>query len=157
MAALLSASELRAGYGAGDVLQGVSVEVGQGEIVAVMGRNGVGKSTLMKALIGLLPLRGGKIALGGEDLTNQSADRRATRGVGYVPQGSRNLPAYDGCRQSARMRTASFGRARATTRRSSMRCLRLLFPFSQQRMAQRGGTLSGGQQEMLSNRARAQW
>ena len=89
MAALLSASDLRAGYGAGDVLQGVSVEVGQGEIVAVLGRNGVGKSTLMKALIGLLALRGGKIVLSGEDFTG---NRRI---------GGRSV-ASDTCRRAAR-------------------------------------------------------
>jgi ABC-type cobalamin/Fe3+-siderophores transport system ATPase subunit len=59
--ALLTAKALRAGYGAGDVLQGIDIEIATGEIVAVLGRNGVGKSTLMKSLIGILPLRSGEI------------------------------------------------------------------------------------------------
>ena len=147
MAALLSASELRAGYGAGDVLQGVSIEVGQGEIVAVMGRNGVGKSTLMKALIGLLPLRGGKIALGGEDLTDQSADRRAKRGVGYVPQGREIFPHMT---VADNLRMGRFIRSGKGDDKALLDQVCSYFPFLQQRMAQRGGTLSGGQQEMLS-------
>ena len=101
MAALLSASDLRAGYGAGDVLQGVSVEVGQGEIVAVLGRNGVGKSTLMKALIGLLALRGGKIVLSGEDLTRRIGGSAGETRRRIRAAGPRDLPAHDGRRQSA--------------------------------------------------------
>jgi urea transport system ATP-binding protein len=147
MVALLSASELRAGYGAGDVLQGVSIEVGQGEIVAVMGRNGVGKSTLMKALIGLLRLRGGKIALGGEDLTDQSADRRAKRGVGYVPQGREIFPHMT---VADNLRMGRFIRSGKGDDKALLDEVCSYFPFLRQRMAQRGGTLSGGQQEMLS-------
>ena len=81
MAALLEVSELRAGYGAGDVLQGVDLEIRPGEIVAVLGRNGVGKTTLMKALIGILPPRRGRIAYKGEQIAGLSADRRARLGA----------------------------------------------------------------------------
>ena len=147
MAALLSASELRAGYGAGDVLQGVSIEVGQGEIVAVMGRNGVGKSTLMKALIGLLALRGGRIEFGGEDLTDESADRRAKRGVGYVPQGREIFPHMT---VADNLRMGRFIRSGKGDDKALLDEVCGHFPFLRQRMAQRGGTLSGGQQEMLS-------
>ena len=146
MAALLSARELRAGYGAGDVLQGVSIEVGQ-EIVAVMGRNEVGKSTLMKALIGLLPLRGGKIALSGEHLTDKSADRRAKRGVGYVPQGREIFPHMT---VADNLRMGRFIRSGKGDDKALLDEICSYFPFLRQRMAQRGGTLSGGQQEMLS-------
>ena len=147
MAALLSARDLRAGYGAGDVLQGVSIEVGPGEIVAVLGRNGVGKSTLMKALIGLLPLRGGEIALGDEDLTGKSADRRAKRGIGYVPQGREIFPHMT---VSDNLRMGRYIRAGKGDDTALLNEIFGYFPFLRQRMAQRGGTLSGGQQEMLS-------
>ena len=84
---LIITKMLRAGYATGDVLQDVSVEVGPGEVVGVLGRNGVGKSTLMRALIGLLPTRSGSIVYCGNDITRQPANRRAALGIGYVPQG----------------------------------------------------------------------
>jgi len=147
MPPLLSASDLRVGYGAGDVVQGVSVEVGESEIVAVLGRNGVGKSTLMKALIGLLPLRGGKIAVSGEDLTGESANRRAKRGIGYVPQGREIFPHMT---VAENLRMGRFIRSSKGDDEALLEEICGYFPFLRHRMAQRGGTLSGGQQEMLS-------
>lgn len=147
VAALLAARELRAGYGAGDVLQGVGVDVLPGEIVAVLGRNGVGKSTLMKALIGLLPLRGGHIAFKGKDIAAESADRRARHGIGYVPQGREIFPhmtVADNLRMGRFIRSGR-GEDAAVTEE-----IYGYFPFLRDRLAQRGGTLSGGQQEMLS-------
>ena len=145
MAALLSARDLRAGYGAGDVLQGVSLEVGQGEIVAVMGRNGVGKSTLMKALIGLLPLRGGAIALSGEDLTGRSADRRAKRGVGYVPQGREIFP------KLTVYENLLLGLEASTEKKKRIpEEIYQYFPILKEFAKRNGGDLSGGQQQQLA-------
>lgn len=142
---LLRADNLHTGYGAGDVLQGVGVEVEVGEIVGVIGRNGVGKSTLMKCLMGLLPARAGSVTFDGKDVTHETADRRARHGIGYVPQGREIFPHM--------------------TVRDNLRMGRLIndaktplafdevfghFPFLQERLAQRAGTLSGGQQEMLA-------
>jgi ABC-type branched-subunit amino acid transport system ATPase component len=144
---LLKTTGLRAGYSAGDVLRGVDIDVARGEIVAVLGRNGVGKTTLMKSLIGILPLRGGQIVFKGEDLTGEKADRRARRGIGYVPQGREVFP---------HMSVADNLRMGRFIRNSSVRDEVLLgevygyFPFLEQRMKQRAGTLSGGEQEMLS-------
>ena len=84
---LIAATDLRAGYATGDVLQDVSIEVGTREIVGVLGRNGVGKTTLMRALIGLVSVRSGSILYRGGDITRQPANRRAALGIGYVPQG----------------------------------------------------------------------
>jgi urea transport system ATP-binding protein len=84
---LIAATGLRAGYATGDVLHEVNIEVSTGEIVGVLGRNGVGKTTLMRALIGLLSVRSGSISYRGVDITRQPADRRAALGIGYVPQG----------------------------------------------------------------------
>ena len=145
MAALLSASDLRAGYGAGDVLQGVSIGVGEGEIVAVLGRNGVGKSTLMKTLIGLLPLRGGKIALSGEDLTGEPADRRAKRGVGYVPQGREIFPLLT-VKENLETGFAPVSREQKKIPDEVFE----LFPVLQSMLKRRGGDLSGGQQQQLA-------
>jgi branched-chain amino acid transport system ATP-binding protein len=147
MPALLSAMDLRAGYGAGDVLQGVSIDVAQGEIVAVLGRNGVGKSTLMKSLIGLLPLRSGKVLFKNGDVTSERADRRARRGMGYVPQGREIFPHMS---VADNLRMGRFIRSGKGDDKTLLDEICGYFPFLRDRMAQRGGTLSGGQQEMLS-------
>jgi branched-chain amino acid transport system ATP-binding protein len=138
---------LRAGYGAGDVLNNVDIEVAQGEIVAVLGRNGVGKSTLMKSLIGLLPLRGGKILFKDTDLTRESADRRARHGIGYVPQGREVFPHMT---VEDNLRMGRFIRAGKSDDAALLHEIYGYFPFLRERLNQRAGTLSGGQQEMLS-------
>lgn len=147
MAALLTAKALRAGYGAGDVLQGIDIEIATGEIVAVLGRNGVGKSTLMKSLIGILPLRGGEILYGGKNLAQDSADRRARQGIGYVPQGREVFP-HMTVEENLRMgRLIRRERGKSEAVRADVYGY---FPFLRERAAQRAGTLSGGQQEMLA-------
>jgi branched-chain amino acid transport system ATP-binding protein len=145
MAALLEVSELRTGYGAGDVLQGVDLEIRPSEIVAVLGRNGVGKTTLMKALIGILPARRGRIAYKGEQIASLAADRRARLGIGYVPQGREIFPhlsVLDNLRLGRLINVATGALA--------LDEVYGYFPFLKQRARQRGGTLSGGQQEMLA-------
>jgi branched-chain amino acid transport system ATP-binding protein len=145
--ALLTAKALRAGYGAGDVLQGIDIEIATGEIVAVLGRNGVGKSTLMKSLIGILPLRSGEIRYEGHDLARERADSRARRGIGYVPQGREIFP-HMTVEENLRMgRLIRRDRDRAQAVRADAYGY---FPFLRERGRQRAGTLSGGQQEMLA-------
>ena len=144
-AVILAAEGLRSGYATGDVLQGVGVEVASGEIVAVLGRNGVGKSTLIRTLIGLLPARTGRIRFKGEDITGESADRRARLGIGYVPQGREIFPhmsVMDNLRMGGFVNAAG----------GSLVLDEVLgwFPFLRERLRQRGGTLSGGQQQMLA-------
>jgi branched-chain amino acid transport system ATP-binding protein len=142
---LLQVSELRAGYGAGDVLQGVDLAIEPGEIVAVLGRNGVGKSTLMKAVIGILPARRGRIVHKGSDVTSMPADRRARLGIGYVPQGREIFPhltVMDNLRLGRLINVEAGALA--------LEQVYGWFPFLKERARQRGGTLSGGQQEMLA-------
>jgi branched-chain amino acid transport system ATP-binding protein len=142
---LLQVSELRAGYGAGDVLQGVDLAIEPGEIVAVLGRNGVGKSTLMKAVIGILPARRGRIVHKGSDVTSMPADRRARLGIGYVPQGREIFP------HLTVMDNLRLGRLiNVEAGALSLDQVYGWFPFLKERARQRGGTLSGGQQEMLA-------
>jgi urea ABC transporter ATP-binding protein UrtE len=142
---ILTIEGLRSGYATGDVLHGVGIEVASGEVVGVLGRNGVGKSTLMRTVIGLLPARAGRIRLKGEDITGESADRRARRGIGYVPQGREIFP-HMSVRDNLRM--GRFVKAHG----GSFALDEVLgwFPFLRERARQRGGTLSGGQQEMLA-------
>ncbi|HEX7385501.1 MAG TPA: ATP-binding cassette domain-containing protein, partial [Burkholderiaceae bacterium] len=89
---VLEVAELRAGYGHVPVLHGVSLQLREGEALGIVGHNGMGKTTLLKALVGLLPARGGRIALDGVDATRLPAHRRAQMGIGYVPQGRGILP-----------------------------------------------------------------
>jgi urea transport system ATP-binding protein len=143
--AILEVSDLRAGYATGDVLQGVSVSVGQGEVVGVLGRNGVGKSTLMRSVIGLLRARTGTVRFKGRDVTAESADRRARRGMGYVPQGREIFPHMS---VLDNLRMGRFVNAGGGS--FALDEVYGHFPFLKERARQRGGTLSGGQQEMLA-------
>jgi branched-chain amino acid transport system ATP-binding protein len=145
METVLSAQQIRAGYATGDVLQGISVAVDKGEVVAVLGRNGVGKSTLMRALIGLLRARKGTITYLGQDVTRERADQRARRGIGYVPQGREIFP-HMSVLDNLRMG----GLINAGRSQPDLDLVYGYFPFLRERLRQRGGTLSGGQQEMLA-------
>ena len=142
---LLSASRLRAGYGTSDVLQGVDVHVREGEVVGVLGRNGVGKSTLMKALTGLLPARDGEVSFRDRPVTGMAADERARLGIGYVPQGRGIFPDM-----TVRENLLMGGWINAGRSRLEFDLVYGHFPFLAERQAQRGGTLSGGQQAMLA-------
>jgi len=145
MAAILETRDLRAGYATGDVLQGVSIEIGSGEIVGVLGRNGVGKSTLMRTLIGLLPVRGGNIRFDGVDIGRESADHRARRGIGYVPQGRDVFPGMSVLDNLRMGRFVNNGKVAP-----DFDLVYEYFPVLRERHNQRAGTLSGGQQEMLA-------
>jgi branched-chain amino acid transport system ATP-binding protein len=145
MPAILDVADLRSGYATGNVLQGVSITVESGEVVGVLGRNGVGKSTLMKSIIGLLPARTGAIRYKGDDVTRESADRRARRGMGYVPQGREIFP------KMSVLDNLRMGRLVNKSNGSFVPDeVYGWFPFLKDRGRQRSGTLSGGQQEMLA-------
>lgn len=89
---MLDLSHVTSGYGRTLIVRDVSLTVQRGEIAAIVGRNGVGKTTLMKTIIGLLPTAQGAITLDGEEITKRSADARARGGIGYVPQGRGIFP-----------------------------------------------------------------
>jgi ABC-type branched-subunit amino acid transport system ATPase component len=142
---ILEVSDLRSGYATGDVLQGISLTLDGPGVVGVVGRNGVGKTTLMRTIIGLLPARQGTIRLRGEDVTRRSAEDRARNGMGYVPQGRGmfpNMTVLDNLRTG---RLVGGGR-----RAPQFDLVYGYFPFLRQRAKQLAGTLSGGQQEMLA-------
>jgi len=142
---LLATSALRSGYATGDVLQDVDITVERGEVVGVLGRNGVGKTTLMKTLIGLLSVRTGRIMFRDQDVSRLSADKRARLGIGYVPQGRGIFPDMT-VRDNLRMG----GLINASRQSLDFDLVFGYFPFLKDRLSQRGGTLSGGQQAMLS-------
>lgn len=142
---MLEIADLRSGYATGDVLQGVTLGLEAGEIVGVIGRNGVGKTTLMRTVIGLLQARSGTIRLGGQDVTSLRAEDRARRGIGYVPQGRGMFGAMS---VLDNLRTGGFiGGGRG---KPQFDLVYSYFPFLRERSRQLAGTLSGGQQEMLA-------
>jgi urea ABC transporter ATP-binding protein UrtE len=145
MTALLEISGVECGYAGGKVLNGVSMTVERGEIVALIGRNGVGKTTLMRALIGLVPLMAGSIALNGEEIGGSRPYSRARHGVGYVPQGREVFPALT-VRENLQVGAQS-NRARFTEMLDKVVGY---FPVLGARFQQKAGTLSGGEQQQLA-------
>ena len=103
--AVLSVSDLRAGYGTVPVLHGVNLHIREGEAVGIVGHNGMGKTTFLKVVMGLMPATGGRIELDGMDATGTAAHMRSQMGIGYVPQGRGILPgltAYENLRMAWR-------------------------------------------------------
>jgi urea ABC transporter ATP-binding protein UrtE len=142
---VLTVRDLRVAYGKTPVLTGVSLTVAQGEIVSIIGRNGVGKTTLLKTLIGLLASQAGSIALHGEELTGLPAHARARRGIGYVPQGRMIFGAL-----SVQENLQLGAELNRTPRGSLLEEVLEEFPRLRDRLRQHGGTLSGGEQQMLA-------
>lgn len=142
---ILDVAGLGAGYGATPVLQGVDLAVGRGEIVALVGRNGVGKTTTMRCLIGLVRATAGHIRFAGEDLTRVAADVRARRGIGYIPQGRDVFP-----RMTVQENLAVGEMIGASRRQLRAELVYQYFPILAERRRQMAGTLSGGQQQQLA-------
>lgn len=142
---ILETQRLRAGYETGDVLQDVDLAVAEGEIVGLLGRNGVGKTTLMKTLIGLLPARVGHIRFNRADITELKADDRAREGIAYVPQG-RGIFGEMSVRDNLRMG----GFINAGKAKPNYELVFGYFPLLRERLGQKAGTLSGGQQAILA-------
>jgi urea ABC transporter ATP-binding protein UrtE len=142
--ALLTVEGLRSGYGGKPVLQGVDLSVRDREVTAVIGRNGVGKSTLMKAVIGLLPTTDGTIRFNGADIGAETPHARARRGIGYVPQGRDVFPRMS-VEENLRVGLSISG-----ARTADFEPVYGYFPILKERRRQAAGTLSGGQQQQLA-------
>jgi branched-chain amino acid transport system ATP-binding protein len=143
---LLEVGNLVAGYGAADVLRGIDLMVGAGEIVAVLGANGAGKSTLNRTISGVVRARAGTIRFDGAAIEREAPAAIVARGLVQVPEGRRifpNLSVRDN------LDLASYRRARARRAVNRDRVF-AIFPRLRDRLAQRAGTLSGGEQQMLA-------
>jgi urea transport system ATP-binding protein len=140
---MLVASELRVAYGQSEVLHGLDFSVAPGEIVAVLGRNGMGKSTLMKSLIGLVPVKSGEIRLKDTNLTKLKSHKRVEAGVAFVPQGRM---IFSTMTVQENIETGLFVRGKAQVPPH----LYDLFPVLLEMRKRRGGNLSGGQQQQLA-------
>ena len=142
---ILDVKDVISGYQSADVLKGVSISISEGEIVSIIGRNGVGKTTLVRTIMGLLPTRDGQIEFKGKNITSDSADNRARQGIGYVPQGREIFPELT-VQENLKMG----GFIGTKENKLNFELVFKYFPILKERLRQRGGTLSGGQQEMLA-------
>jgi len=143
---MLEVRDLVAGYGATQVLRGVSLDVAAGEIVAVLGANGVGKTTLNRAISGLIPITTGRIVFEGTSIDGMSPDGIVERGLIHVPEGRKIFP-----NMSVRENLELGSYRRAKVRRGeNLGRVFALFPRLQERSRQLAGTLSGGEQQMLA-------
>ncbi|HET8760418.1 MAG TPA: urea ABC transporter ATP-binding subunit UrtE [Nitrospiria bacterium] len=142
---MLRVEGISAGYGETRVVRDVSLEVPDGSVVCLMGRNGVGKTTCLKAIIGLLRAWNGRIMLGDQDVTRCSPDERARRGIGYVPQGREIFPSLT---VEENLRIGLQAGANGSDRIPDD--VYDLFPALRALLTRRGGDLSGGQQQQLA-------
>jgi urea transport system ATP-binding protein len=133
-------------YGGSHTLRGVSLSLKRGECLALLGRNGVGKTTLLKCLMGVLPVASGSIHFNGQDITRLSPHQRAARGIAYVPQG-RDIFARLTVEENIVMGMAA--KPASAARRIKGEIFEL-FPVLKSMLARRGGDLSGGQQQQLA-------
>jgi urea transport system ATP-binding protein len=134
---------LSAAYGQSQVLHGIDLSVGRGEIVALVGRNGMGKSTLMKSLIGVMPARSGQITVDGVNLTALPSHRRVANGLAYVPQG-RQIFGTMTVKENIETGLVVTGKSDVPNE------IYDLFPVLKDFERRRGGNLSGGQQQQLA-------
>ncbi len=145
---LVKVEEIHTYYGKSHILHGVSLEVGRGEVVGLLGRNGVGKSTTLKAIMGLVRPSEGRVLLAGQPVTNLTADRLARLGIGYVPEDRRIfrlLTVMENLRTGLDRRGVTEER-----KRKLLEKVYDYFPVLGERRNQAGGTLSGGEQQMLA-------
>jgi branched-chain amino acid transport system ATP-binding protein len=143
---MLEIRALRAGYGTVEILRGIDLDVGTGEIVAVLGSNGVGKSTLNNNISGLYRPFGGSIRFKGVELVGRSSTEIVKMGVIHVPEGRRIFPNMS-VRENLELGSIARGAAR---RKVNLERVVGIFPRLQERFAQHAGTLSGGEQQMVA-------
>lgn len=143
---MLKVRDLRVGYGAVEVVHGISLDVLAGECVALIGANGAGKSSTLKAICGLLPARSGAIELEGRDITNQSGHSIVRAGITMCPEGRQVFPQMTVLQN---LRMGAYAR-RDAEQASDVERMMDMFPILRERRAQAAGTLSGGEQEMLA-------
>jgi len=144
---LLEVENLHIHYGKIEVLKGISLKVRQGEIVALVGANGAGKSTTLMAISGILPSSKGKLLFSGKDLTRQRSDQIVASGIVQVPEGRR---IFKGLTVLENLEMGAFLRKKDASVPKDMERVFSLFPILAERRSQKAGTLSGGEQQMLA-------
>ncbi|MBT2333509.1 ABC transporter ATP-binding protein [Variovorax paradoxus] len=140
---MLKVDKLEAGYGSGKVLFGVNFQVPKGEVTAIIGRNGVGKTTTLKTVMGIVQASSGTVSIDGLDLSGKPAHEMVRAGIGYVPEGRQIFPALtvlENLRVGQRTKPKTWTEERVLD----------LFPHLQRRIKNAGHALSGGEQQMLA-------
>ncbi|MCQ0988038.1 urea ABC transporter ATP-binding subunit UrtE [Jiella marina] len=142
---LMQLEDVSSYYGKTPILKRIDLNVPKGSCVCVLGRNGVGKTTLVRTIMGLVDRMTGKLSLSGDDLSNSRTDERAKHGIGYIPQGRQILGKFT-VRENILLGT--FAKKNRTSEIPEM-CLEL-FPYLRENLNRRAGLLSGGQQQQLA-------
>ncbi|GGB58488.1 ABC transporter ATP-binding protein [Tistrella bauzanensis] len=145
MAELLSVQGLRAGYGRIPILMGIDFTLAPGEFLGILGHNGMGKTTLIRSLMGYLPATAGRITLDGRDVTAAKPAQKAAAGIGYVPQGRQIFPDLS---VFENLRMGQAGKRRED--KAVIDQVLSLFPRLTRLLDRRGGALSGGEQQLLA-------
>jgi urea transport system ATP-binding protein len=148
MSALLQLSSVETYIGGSRILRGLNLDVHAGEVVALMGRNGVGKTTTLRSITGVLPVRTGSITFAGERIDQLPPDARARAGIGYVPQG-RDIFPHLTVEENLHVGLVVHG-CRGAAARSALDRVYALFPVLKEMLGRKGGVLSGGQQQQLA-------
>ena len=141
---MLKTENLHQYYGGSHILRGISLAAEPGKVTTLLGRNGVGKTTLLKCLMGLVPAQGGNIAFNGQDITRLPTHARVQAGIAYVPQGREIFPRLT-VEENLKMGLSTRPGKTAIPER-----IFVMFPVLQQMLHRRGGDLSGGQQQQLA-------
>jgi branched-chain amino acid transport system ATP-binding protein len=147
MPAQLRLDDVYAGYDQADVLSGVSMEAHRGEITCILGANGVGKTTLIRGVLGLTPARRGRIEFEGEDITREQTHAIIRRGIACIPEGRRVFPKMT---VEENLRVGAYGERDPSAIERRLAQAFDIFPRLKERLRQLAGTLSGGEQAMLS-------
>ncbi|WP_439497339.1 ABC transporter ATP-binding protein [Bosea sp. (in: a-proteobacteria)] len=142
---MLVVEKLDAGYGEAQILFGVDFSVGEGEVVTLLGRNGMGKTTTIRAIMGLIPVKAGRITVSGRDLTGAPPFKTAQAGIGLVPEGRQIFPTLSVEENLIATAASRFGKKRWDLDR-----IYAFLPRLKERRGNRGNQLSGGEQQMLA-------
>ena len=142
---MLAVEQLDAGYGEAQILFGVDLTIGEGEVVTLLRRNGMGKTTTVRAIMGLIPAKAGRIRVEGRDLTGAPPFRIAQAGIGLVPEGRQIFPTLSVEENLIATAASRFGKPRWDIAR-----IYAFFPRLKERRGNRGNQLSGGEQQMLA-------
>lgn len=142
---MLKVEGLQNAYGQSRVLFGIDFEIGAGEVVTILGRNGMGKTTTIKSIFGLLPLKGGKVFINGQDVTGKPPHAIAREGLGLVPEGRQIFPTL-----SVEENLLATRRSDARSSKWTLQSIYRMFPRLKERRRNMGNQLSGGEQQMLA-------
>ncbi len=141
---MLELADVYAGYGTGRVIQGISLRVGAGEVIGLLGRNGAGKTTTLKSILGVVRVQSGSVRFADREISRWPAHKIPRLGIGYVPQGRRVFP------QLTVKENLLIGWTKIPLERSRLDQILKSFPQIREHLDQRAGTLSGGEQQMVA-------